>query len=53
MTPTSPNIPSCTWKRSIAQGWENPYVVRYPSNLDDGPLHGMPLGGFGAGCIGR
>ncbi len=53
MTPTSTNIPTCTWKRPIGQGWENPYVVRYPSNLDDGPEHGMPLGGFGAGCIGR
>ncbi|MFO0170868.1 MAG: GH116 family glycosyl-hydrolase, partial [Aphanizomenon sp.] len=30
-----------------------PYTVRYPSNIDDGPWHGMPLGGFGAGCIGR
>jgi non-lysosomal glucosylceramidase len=46
-------IPTCTWKRPIGQSWENPYVVRYPSNLDDGPEHGMPLGGFGAGCIGR
>jgi non-lysosomal glucosylceramidase len=45
--------PNCTWKRPIGQGWEQPYVVRYPSNLDDGPEHGMPLGGFGAGCIGR
>jgi non-lysosomal glucosylceramidase len=27
--------------------------VRYASNLDDGPNHGAPLGGFGAGCIGR
>ncbi len=34
-------------------GWQSPYHVRYPSNLDDGPWHGMPLGGFGAGCIGR
>jgi non-lysosomal glucosylceramidase len=46
-------IPTATWKRPIAQGWEAPYVVRYPSNLDDGPFHGAPLGGFGAGCIGR
>ncbi|BDA39442.1 GH116 family glycosyl hydrolase [Candidatus Atelocyanobacterium thalassae] len=47
------NIPSCTWQRSIGQDWDNPYTVRYSSNLDDGPWHGMPLGGFGAGCIGR
>ncbi|MFB2981328.1 GH116 family glycosyl hydrolase [Microseira sp. BLCC-F43] len=46
-------IPSCTWQRPIGLGWDNPYTVRYKSNLDDGPWHGMPLGGFGAGCIGR
>jgi len=51
--PTSPQIPNCTWQRPIGLGWEAPYTVRYPSNLDDGPWHGMPLGGFGAGCIGR
>jgi non-lysosomal glucosylceramidase len=46
-------IPACAWQRSIGQGWDSPYTVRYESNLDDGPWHGMPLGGFGAGCIGR
>jgi non-lysosomal glucosylceramidase len=50
---TSPQIPDCTWQRPIGLGWKTPYTVRYPSNLDDGPWHGMPLGGFGAGCIGR
>ncbi|MGB3653821.1 MAG: GH116 family glycosyl hydrolase, partial [Rivularia sp. (in: cyanobacteria)] len=30
-----------------------PYTVRKASNIDDGPWQGMPLGGFGAGCIGR
>ncbi|MDF5737704.1 MULTISPECIES: GH116 family glycosyl hydrolase [unclassified Nostoc] len=49
----SPEIPSCTWSRPIGLGWEKPYTVRYASNIDDGPWHGMPLGGFGAGCIGR
>lgn len=49
----SPKIPSCTWSRPIGLGWDKPYTVRYPSNIDDGPWHGMPLGGFGAGCIGR
>ncbi|BAY16333.1 hypothetical protein NIES21_21590 [Anabaenopsis circularis NIES-21] len=49
----SPKIPSCTWNRPIGLGWDKPYTVRYASNLDDGPWHGMPLGGFGAGCIGR
>ena len=50
---TLPQIPTCAWQRKIGEGWEQPYTVRYPSNLDDGPWHGMPLGGFGAGCIGR
>jgi len=48
-----PEIPSCSWNRPIGLGWDKPYTVRTPSNLDDGPWHGMPLGGFGAGCIGR
>lgn len=48
-----PEIPPYTWKRPIGLGWDKPYTVRNPSNLDDGPWHGMPLGGFGAGCIGR
>ncbi|HEY9659342.1 MAG TPA: GH116 family glycosyl-hydrolase, partial [Allocoleopsis sp.] len=50
---SSPTIPACTWSRSIGLGWNHPYTVRYASNIDDGPWHGMPLGGFGAGCIGR
>lgn len=50
---SSVNIPACAWSRPIGLGWEKPYTVRYASNLDDGPWHGMPLGGFGAGCIGR
>jgi non-lysosomal glucosylceramidase len=48
-----PEIPACAWRRAIGKEWETPYTVRYASNLDDGPNHGMPLGGFGAGCIGR
>ena len=50
---SSVEIPACAWSRPIGLGWEKPYTVRYVSNLDDGPWHGMPLGGFGAGCIGR
>jgi non-lysosomal glucosylceramidase len=46
-------IPDCAWSRPIGLGWQQPYRVRYTSNLDDGPWHGMPLGGFGAGCVGR
>ena len=44
---TRPEIPNCTWNRPIGLGWDNPYTVRYESNLDDRPWHGMPLGGFG------
>jgi len=50
---SSVEIPACAWSRPLGLGWEKPYTVRYTSNLDDGPWHGMPLGGFGAGCIGR
>ncbi len=48
-----PQIPTCAWQRPIGKGWKKPYTVRYASNLDDGAWHGAPLGGFGAGCIGR
>lgn len=48
-----PEIPPYAWKRPLGLGWDKPYTVRYGSNLDDGPWHGMPLGGFGAGCVGR
>ncbi|MDY7020512.1 MAG: GH116 family glycosyl hydrolase [Cyanobacteriota bacterium] len=51
--PMSHDIPPYTWNRPIGLGWDQPYTVRYSSNLDDGAWHGMPLGGFGAGCIGR
>ncbi len=45
--------PPASWSRPFGLGWEKPYTVRYASNLDDGPWHGAPLGGFGAGCLGR
>ncbi|MEA5414075.1 GH116 family glycosyl hydrolase [Synechococcus sp. BA-132 BA5] len=50
-TPWQP--PEASWSRPFGQGWDKPYTVRYASNLDDGPNHGMPLGGFGAGCLAR
>lgn len=46
-------LPAAAWRRPLGLGWEKPYTVRYASNLDDGPWHGAPLGGFGAGCWGR
>ncbi len=51
--PSAGSIPPCAWSRPIGLGWERPYTVRYASNLDDGPWHGAPLGGFGAGSLGR
>ncbi|MBE9155581.1 bile acid beta-glucosidase [Nodosilinea sp. LEGE 06152] len=48
-----PQIPSQAWQRPLGQPWEHHYIVRYASNLDDGPNHGAPLGGLGAGCVGR
>ncbi|MBF2047351.1 MAG: bile acid beta-glucosidase [Elainella sp. C42_A2020_010] len=53
MTHLTADIPKCAWRRALGLGWEQPYRVRYASNIDDGPWHGMPLGGFGAGCMGR
>jgi non-lysosomal glucosylceramidase len=47
------DLQEASWQRPLGLGWDRPYTVRYASNLDDGPNHGMPLGGFGAGCIGR
>ena len=51
--PSRWQAPAASWQRPFGLGWEKPYTVRYASNIDDGPNHGMPLGGFGAGCIGR
>jgi len=48
-----PKIPARAWKRPIGLGWEAPYAVKNPQNMDCGPWQGMPLGGLGAGCIGR
>ncbi|BAC90401.1 gll2460 [Gloeobacter violaceus PCC 7421] len=46
-------VPKAGWTYPIGQPIADAFKVRYPSNIDDGYWHGMPLGGFGAGCIGR
>jgi non-lysosomal glucosylceramidase len=46
-------LPKIAWTRPIGQPFTSYYKKRYETILDDGPNHGMPLGGFGAGCIGR
>ncbi|KKZ10014.1 MAG: hypothetical protein TQ37_10210, partial [Candidatus Synechococcus spongiarum 15L] len=48
-----PQSPKAAWQRALGQGWQKPFTGRSASNLDDGPWHGAPLGGFGAGCFGR
>ncbi len=47
-------IPSVAWSRGIGVPYENPgrAKVNYPM-IDDGPWGGVPLGGLGAGAIGR
>ena len=30
--------PSASWQRPFGLGWEQPYTVRYASNLDDGQI---------------
>ncbi len=53
MTSSPSSIPPQAWQHPLGGGWPQHYVVRYASNLDDGPCHGAPLGGMGAGCLGR
>ncbi len=48
-----PQRPKAAWCRDLGKGWHQPFTARSTSNLDDGPWHGAPLGGFGAGCFGR
>ena len=47
----APNIPTVAWTWPIGAKWETPYIVRYASNLDDGPEHGIPLGGLGLAVL--
>jgi non-lysosomal glucosylceramidase len=49
------DVPEAAWRRVIGQPAENPArnKVNLPYNGDDGPWQGAPLGGMGAGSIGR
>jgi len=51
--PPRPKIPDCSWQRPLGLSWDKPYTVGDASNFDDSPWQGMPVGGFGAGCISR
>ncbi|MEJ2008156.1 MAG: non-lysosomal glucosylceramidase [Acidobacteriota bacterium] len=46
-------IPSVAWSRGIGEPLVHPGVTKVPGNIDDGYWQGVPLGGFGAGAIGR
>jgi len=47
-------IPSATWSREIGVGYEPEPRPRVSSPMiDDGPWAGIPIGGIGAGSIGR
>ncbi|MCS7286348.1 MAG: non-lysosomal glucosylceramidase [Anaerolineae bacterium] len=50
----TPQIPSAAWSRPIGEPYERAGrpKVNYPM-IDDGPFQGLPLGGLGAGTIGR
>jgi non-lysosomal glucosylceramidase len=46
-------IPTAAWSKAIGQPVENPaqtYITYYPT-IDEGPVQGAPLGGFGAGTF--
>jgi non-lysosomal glucosylceramidase len=49
-----PTIPEAAWAWSMGQPFEDPPVpkVNY-AMIDDGPVQGAPLGGFGAGTFSR
>src|SRR4051812_15465173 len=49
------DVPEAAWRRIIGQPAEHPAhnKVNLPYNGDDGPWQGAPLGGLGAGSIGR
>ena len=53
--PMLPDVPAAAWRRRIGDTLAAPGVnkVPYPGSIDDGPLQGAPLGGLGAGSIGR
>ncbi len=46
-------IPAVAWSRGIGEPLEHPGVTKVLGNIDDGYWQGTPLGGFGAGAIGR
>jgi non-lysosomal glucosylceramidase len=50
-----PGVPAAAWRRAVGAPLSDPGVnkVSGPGNGDDGPWQGAPVGGLGAGSIGR
>jgi non-lysosomal glucosylceramidase len=46
-------IPQAAWSRGIGEPLATPGVKTQQTNVDDGYWQGLPIGGFGAGSIGR
>jgi non-lysosomal glucosylceramidase len=46
-------IPQAAWSRAIGEPLSHPGVKTQDTNVDDGYWQGLPVGGFGAGSIGR
>jgi non-lysosomal glucosylceramidase len=48
------SIPRQAWSRALGEGLDSPPRPRVePPMIDDGPWAGVPIGGIGAGSIGR
>ncbi len=54
-TPALPAIPAAAWRRAVGAYLADPgrNLVGLPGNGDDGSVQGAPIGGLGAGSIGR
>ena len=51
---TDAGIPAAAWSRPLGEGFEPAPRPRVDQPLiDDGPWAGAPIGGMGAGSIGR
>jgi non-lysosomal glucosylceramidase len=46
-------IPQAAWSRGMGEPFADPGVPTHKENIDDGYWQGLPIGGFGAGSIGR
>ena len=47
------SIPRQAWSRALGEGFDSPPGRASTPMIDDGPWAGVPIGGIGAGSIGR